>query len=367
MTSSSSKPAQSMADLMAKFGKDIHTVKKGQEVSGIITSIASGEIIMRIENKTDALILEKDRRLHKQLISLFNVGDEVKAVVLYPESDSGYPIVSVRGVMEEKMWKYVEELQKNGEKVSVTVIDTTKGGLVVEMDNGIQGFLPNSHMMKVERVEDLLGQKIQASIVEVNRENKKVVFSQKGALSPEDAQKIARDYKTGTKVHGTVSGITQFGIFVTLPYQKTGGEMVTIDGLVHISQVAWEKVADLQEVFTLGQEVDAVVIGTDSRSKRIDLSIKQLSKDPFQTVLDSFPVDKKVTGEAGEMTEQGLVIDLGEVDGIAVEGLIKKDKIPPTTTYEKGQKVTATVVMVDARKRKVMLTPVLMEKPLMYR
>lgn len=356
-----------MAELMAKFGKDIHTLKKGQEVEGVITSIIAGEIMIRIENKTDALILEKDRRLHRQLMSVLAVGDKVSATVLYPESDSGFPIVSVRPFMEHKIWEYLEKLQKAGEKQSVTVIDTTKGGLVVEMDNGTQGFLPNSHMNKSENAAELLGQKIHASIVELNKENRKVVFSQKGALSADDLQKLAAQYKAGTKVNGTVSGITQFGIFVSLPYAKASGESITMDGLVHISEVAWEKVGDLTELFSIGESVDAVVIGVDSRSKRIDLSIKRLSKDPFQAILESFPVDKKVVGTAGEMTEFGLVVDLGKIDGVAVEGLMKKDKIPPTTTYEKGSKVTATVVSIDSRKRKVMLTPVLTEKPLMYR
>lgn len=356
-----------MAELMAKFGKDIHALKKGQEVTGIVTSVASSEMLMRIDNKTDAVIVEKDRNLHKQLASIVKLGDSVEAVVLYPESDSGYPVVSMRRFIEQKIWDELERLQKNGEKMSVTVTDTTKGGLVVEMENGMQGFLPNSHMAKVQNPEDLKGQKLEVSLVELHKDNKKVVFSQKGTLTQDDLQKLAAQYKAGTKVSGTVSGITQFGIFVSLPYEKANGDKLTVDGLTHISEVAWEKVADLSELFTIGEEVSAVVIGMDSRSKRIDLSIKRLSKDPFQAVLENFAIDKKVTGTVGAMTEQGLIVDLGEVEGVSIEGLIKKDKIPPTTTYETGSKITATVVSVDSRKRKVMLTPVLTEKPLMYR
>jgi len=351
-----------MAELMAKHGKDLNPLTKGQEVTGPITKLSSQEIMMQIDGKTDVVIIEKDKRLLKQLLNLLTVGDVVTAVVLYPESDSGYPMVTLRAFIEGKMWQELEKLQKSGEKVPVMVTDSTKGGLLVETDGGVQGFLPNSHVGQGKRPEELVGQKIQASVVELSRENKKVVFSQKVVLTPDDFAKIAAQYKAGTKVSGKVSGITAFGIFVSLPYGDG-----TVDGLVHISEVSWEKVEDLSQEFSMGEVVEAVVIGMDPRSKRIDLSIKKLSKDPFQGVLDAFPAEKKVTGTAIEMTELGLLVDLGEVDGMEVEGLIKKDKIPPTTTYEKGQKVTATVVSVDSRKRKVMLTPVLLEKPLMYR
>ncbi len=357
-------PAQSMAELMAKHGNDVQPLKKGEEVTGIVTALTP-DIMLHVD-KIDVTVMETDRKLHKQLMTMLKVGDSVKAVVLYPESDSGYPAVSLRLFMEKKTWEYLEDLQKKGEKVSVTVAEVTKGGLVVEMRSGTSGFLPNSHMNRGNS-ESLVGQEIQVSIAEVNREAKKVVFSQKGALTANDFANLATQYKAGTKVKGVVSGITQFGIFVTLPFTSTSGEKSTIDGLVHISEVAWEKTSDLSEIFETGQHVEAVVIGVDSRSKRIDLSIKKLSHDPFQAVLENFPAEKKITGTAKEMTQDGLIVDLGNVDGLTVEGLIKKDKIPPTTTYEIGKSVTATVVSVDARKRKVMLTPVLMEKPLMYR
>lgn len=356
-----------MAELMAKHGKDLNPLKKGQEVQGTITKLHSSEIMMQIDGKTDVMVIEKDRRLLKQLLSLLKVGDIVTAIVLYPESDAGYPVVTLRAFIEGKMWENLEKLQKSGEKIFVMVTDSTKGGLLVETDLGTQGFLPNSHMALGKKPEELVGQKITASIVELSKDARKVVFSQKATLTPDDFKNIASQYKTGTKVSGKVSGITTFGIFVSLPYKTADGETTFVDGLVHISEISWEKVEDLSALFSMGDTVDAVVIGMDPRSKRIDLSIKKLSTDPFQAVLDEFTVEKKVTGTVREMTEVGLLVDLGEVDGIEVEGLIKKDKISPTTTYEKGQKVTATVVSIDSRKRKVMLTPVLTEKPLMYR
>lgn len=355
-----------MAELMAKMGSKVSPLKKGEKVTGTLTEVSPQEIMLRAESGVDMIVLEKDRRLHKQLLTLLKSGDVVTAVVLYPESDAGYPAVTLREFMAERVWQELEKLQKSGQEVSVTVAETTKGGLVVESDNGVAGFLPNSHMNK-KQTENVIGQKLLVHIAELNRETKKVVFSQKSALTADDFTKLANEYKAGTKVTGTVNGITQFGIFVSLPFTTTKNENITVDGLVHISEVSWEKVADLHELFQAGQTVEAVVIGVDGRSKRIDLSLKKLTKDPFQAILDSFPAEKKVSGTAKEMTNDGLIVDLGEVAGVSVEGLIKKDKIPPTTKYEVGSAVTATVVSVDSRKRKVMLTPVLLEKPLMYR
>jgi len=137
--------------------------------------------------------------------------------------------------------------------------------------------------------------------------------------------------------------------------------------LVHISEVSWSKVEDLTQLFTTGQKVEAVVVGVDADAKRLDLSFKRLTMDPFAKISEAFPVDKKVSGSVKGIDESGVTVDLGEVEGQSVEGLIKREKISPNTTYEVGQKVNVTVSQIDTRKRKILLTPVLLEKPLMYR
>lgn len=364
-TSSKTQGATSMAELMAKHGKEIQTFTKGEVVTGMVTKVSPQEILMQIDGKTDVMVMEKDKRMYRQLLSLLKVGEKIEAVVLYPESNAGYPAVTLRKFMEEKMWEDLEKVQKEGKKLTVTITDSTKGGLVAETETGVSGFLPNSHMTAA-KPEELVGQKITVSIADIVKSPKKVVFSQKAMLTGDDFANIAKTYAVGTKVTGVIANIAPFGMFVTLPFQKDG-EKVTIDGLVHISEISWEKVADIHDMYEVGQEVETVVIGVDPKSKRIDLSVRKLTADPFQKIIEAFPLEKKVTGIVGDMIEQGLEIDLGEVEGAQVAGFMKKDKIPPTTTYEKGQKITATVVAIDSRKRKIMLTPVLLEKPLMYR
>lgn len=356
-----------MAELMAKHTTSLQTLQKGQTVTGKITKVTPGEITMDVNAKTEAVVMEKDRRLLKQLLHFIKEGDTVEATVIYPESESGYPVVSLRKFIDAQMWEKLEKIQKDAEKLDVMVTEATKGGFLVEADNGVSGFLPNSHVSMGQTPESLVGQKIKASIVELSRDNRKVVFSQKGVLSVDDFKALIDTYKAGTKVKGVVSGITSFGLFVSLPAGKKDGQAQYVDGLVHISEVSWEKVEDLSERFAMGDEVEAVVIGADKDSKRIDLSLKRLTADPFAAVTEAFPVDKKVNGVIVDINDLGVTLDLGEVGDTTVEGMIKKDKIPPTTTYEVGQTVKATVVSVDGKRRKVMLTPVLLEKPLMYR
>lgn len=356
--------ATSMAELMAKHKDAFHILKKGEKVTATVSRVTSQEMFVKINEKTDALVLEKDRNLFKQLTHLVTVGDKVEATVLSPENEMGMPVVSLRHFMEEKTWGELERLQKSQEKLDVTVRESTKGGFLVDSENGISGFLPNSHVTVNEDPQALVGKTLKASIVDLDKEQNKIIFSQKGIISQDEFKKLTAHLKAGSKVKGIISGITSFGLFVSL---EKLGEDGYIDGLVHISEVSWEKVEDLSALFSVGQEVEAVVVGVDADAKRIDLSIKRLSKDPFEEIVASFPVDKKVSGTVKAIDENGVTVDLGEVDGQAVEGFIKREKISPNTKYEVGQKVNVTVSQIDARKRKILLTPVLLEKPLMYR
>lgn len=358
-----SSKATSMAELLAKHKSTFVTLHRGDVVKARVSKVTPTEILLEVGAKTEAVVLEKDRRIMKHLVSLLNVGDTVEAMVLNPESEMGYPVMSLRHFAEDKQWKLLEDLLKSQEKVDVVVAEATKGGFLVESTTGVSGFLPNSHLSPSTDTEELVGEHMKASIVDLNRAQNKIIFSEKGIMTDEDFKKAISQLQEGKKITGTVASVTSFGLFVSIPL---GGEKF-LDGLVHISEVSWERLSDLTELYVPGQEVEAQVIGFDRDNKRVDLSIKRLTKDPFQAIIDMYPVDKKVSGEVIAVNDQGVEIKLPRVDGMVVEGLIRKEKISPNTTYTVGQEVSATVVQVDTKKRKVLLTPVLKEKPLMYR
>ena len=361
---SDSSKATSMADLMARHAQAFTVLKKGEKLKATVSKITGSEMMVTLPNKNEALVLEKERNLFKQMVGLLKLGDSVEVSVLSPENEYGVPVVSLRHFMEDKMWGSLEALQKSQEKVSIEVKEATKGGFIVESENGISGFLPNSHVAADEDTNTLVGKMIKASIVDLDKEQNKVIFSQKGIVSPEEFKKLTSNLKAGSTVKGTISGITTFGLFVSLPRADKNGYL---DGLVHISEISWEKVEDLSELFTMGQEVEAIVVGVDANAKRIDLSIKRLSKDPFDEIVKEYPVDRKVSGEVVSIGEVGVVVALPAVGELAVDGLIKREKISPNTSYEVGQKINVTVSQIDSRKRKILLSPVLLEKPLMYR
>lgn len=351
-----------MAELMARQTSTLKTLQKGEKIEATVKSITPSEILLDVGAKTEAVVLEKERRLFKQLLQNLKVGDKVMGTVISVESEMGYPLISLRSFSENSIWEKLAKLEKSQEKMPVSVTESTKGGFLVEMNDGTHGFLPNSHV--TGDAQSLVGQTIEASIVEINREQRKIIFSQKGMLTDEQFKTQTAKLKAGSKVEGIISGVTSFGLFVNVPTEKG---QAPLDGFIHISEVSWERESDLGQKFAVGDKIVCVVTGFDRDNKRIELSLKKLSEDPFTEIAKEFPLEKKVTGEVKEISDQGIVLDLGQMKGKNVEGLIRKDKISPNSTYVVGQEVIATVVQIDPRKRKILLTPVLKEKPLMYR
>ena len=137
-----------------------------------------------------------------------------------------------------------------------------------------------------------------------------------------------------------------------------------IEGFIHISETSWEKVSDLNEMFTPGQEIEAVLTKFDNETQRVSLSIKRLTADPFEMLIEKYPVDTKVKGIVTGIESGDVIFTFGSED---VEGILRKDKIPPTTTYTEGQQVNLTISEHDKRKHRILVSPVLLEKPMGYR
>lgn len=350
-----------MAELMAKQKQNVVTLKKGESIKARISKLTPNEMLVDAGAKTEAMVLEKDKRILRTILSMFKVGDVVEVTVLNPESDSGQPIVSFRRFLGNLAWTKLEELQKSKEQIEVTVTESTKAGYLVTTDFGIAGFLPQSHTSAGQQ-ELSSGALVKASVLELNRKDNKIIFSQKTAISQDDFEKAMKQMKVGQSVNVTIANVTPFGLFVTLPFKKAKGEE-SLEGFIHVSEIAWEKVEDLTSEYTVGEEIEAVVSRFDTETRRINLSVKRLTKDPFEELVEKYPVDKKVTGTVTKVDESGVTIEIED----DIEGIIKKDKIPPTTSYTVGQSVTATVSEHDKKRHKIHLAPVLLEKPIGYR
>lgn len=351
-----------MAALLAKHQNKFVTLKKGESVKAKITKLTSGEITVDTGAKTEAIVLEKERRILNTIFSMFKVGDTVEVNVLNPESENGQPVVSLRRYLGDLSWKKLEELEKSKEPITVVVDETTKAGYLVTTEFGISGFLPQSHTQQAD-IEP--GSEVSVTVLEFNRKDNKIIFSQKTSISEEDFAKATKALKTGDKVQVTITNVSSFGLFVTFDVKGT-----VLEGFIHISEVAWEKVSDLVSLYIVGQTIEAVVTRFDEENRRVNLSIKRLIADPFEKLMEQYPVDKKITGTVTKVDDSGVTVSI-EGDPSAgsegVEAFIKKEKIPPTTTYTIGQEVILTVAEYDKRRHRIIVVPVLLEKPLMYR
>ena len=352
-----------MAELMASHRSPFVTLHKGDIIEGTITKLTSAAVLVDVNAKAEAVVLEKDKKILHNILSSFSLGDKVNVQILNPESEMGNPVVSLRRFLDNKLWDRVAELQKSKKVIDVMVSDVIKGGLLVSGD-GISGFLPNSqlsfasHTKTQGSTQNIIGSKIKTIVLEVDRATHKIIFSQSHVLNQEDFKKEIKGLKAGQKVTATVTNITPYGIFVSVQ----NGQKI-LDGFIHISEISWEKVLDISSLYKLGDQVEGSITGFDKEARRVNLSAKKLKTDPFAEKIKDFPIDKKLTAKVSKVLSTGVLFDLSE----KIEGFIRKEKIPPTVSYKAGDLVNVTVTEVDEKRRRVMVVPVLKEKPLTYR
>jgi len=366
----STPKAKTMADLMQSAKPKLVSLRKGEKLQGIITKLTSGEILVDVDAKTEAVVLEKDKRILHTLLDNLHVGDKVTVSVLNPESDTGNTVVSLRRHIEDLLWKELENNQKTQEPMESVVSAVTRGGFLIDTSMGLSGFLPNSQTTISQDGETLpssqeaVGRKIKVFVLELNRITRKIIFSQKKVLGLKDFEEAIKNLKVGQKISTTVSNNTSFGIFVSIPVSAD----ISIDGLIHVSEISWEE--GNKEAYTVGQEVECMIIGIDHQSKRIELSIKRLTDDPFESIAKKISADQKIKGKVTRVSSAGisLELDLPDIESKnLIEGFIRKEKIPPNVSYEVGQEIVSTVSQVDTKRRRVVLVPVLKEKPIGYR
>lgn len=355
----SSKRASSMAELMARTKSSISSFRRGDVVKGKIVKVSPKETLVDIGTKAVALAIEKERSMAKLMLSVLKEGLEVEAMIINPESDLGFPLVTLRRFIENYLWQNLEKLKNEKTKIIITIENKIPGGFLAVTEDGVSGFLPISQINFGENQEELVGKKIEVLILDIGRKENKIIFSQKALLGVEDFSKEIKNLKIGQKISAIVANITPFGIFISIPVSD--GKY--LDGLIHISEVSWDKVSNLEEMFAQGNPIEAQIIGFDNQAKRVNLSLKRLTINPFEEIIKKYKLEQKVTGEVAKIVSVGVILNInGEI-----EGLIRKEKIPPTVYYEVGDKIKATISEIDERRQRLILTPVLLEKPIGYK
>lgn len=343
---------------MARSTSKFKNFKKSEIAEGVITKLTPGEVLVDIGAKAEATVLEKDKTLLRSILNSLKLGDKVVVSVLNPESDMGNPVVSLRRFMGDILWKNLDALLKDKKAMDVLVTEGTRGGFLVETMDGKQGFLPNSHAVFSGNSDSLVGQKVKAAIVDLDRVSDKLIFSQKAIIDPAEFAKLTKILKIDDTFDALVNSVTPFGIFVA--FKKDGQNF---DGFVHISEVSWERTENFEDQYATGDKIKVKLIAIDKNSKRISLSLKRLEADPFEKKMNEYTPDKKVTARIVQMSDSGIRLDLGE----GVEGFIKKEKVPPNTNYSLNEQLEVTVSEVDKKHHRIVLVPVLKAKPIGYR
>ena len=359
-----------MDRLLAESKVEPAVLKRGQEVEGVVTSLGRRLLLLDIGAKTEGIVAGEDAVEAADLLSELKVGDKIKAFVKHPENDQGQIILSLRKAAEVGRWEKYVKLMAEEKEVEVVGLEVNRGGMVVKSGE-MRGFVPTSQFGEkyLGKMEDLLNTTFKVRVIEVDREQNRLIFSEKQVS---DSKALAKRYealegvKEGEKLVGTVSGIMPFGVFVTVSVPMAKGkkdEKAKVEGLIHISEISWEKVDDPNTLFKVGQEVDVQVIGIEKKAGKLNLSIKRLSKDPWEGIEKAYAVGTKHKGKVVRSAPYGVFVNFEP----GIDGLIHVTNKPADREFKVGEEVEVFVEKIDSKSRRMSLGMVLTEVPVGYR
>jgi small subunit ribosomal protein S1 len=343
---------RTMAELVELMGDKLVPFVQGDVLDVTVLSTSKESIMVDVAGVATGIIPEKE---FSAQAARLKAGDTVRAYILNAENDNGYAIMSLKRAEKERLWSMLEQRNTAGEIITVKVIQANKGGLVAEYGN-MQGFIPVSqlsfkHYPRVDgdrskiqqKLSELIGQSIPVKIISYDKPTNKIVFSEKAA-GDADLEEKAKDYQVGQKVTGKITGIVDFGLFVNI------GEL---EGLIHISQVSWQRINNLKDHFHVGQEIEAEIVNVDGG--RVSLSIKKLQPDPWQIEVKTLEVGGKVEGEITRVTPYGAFVKLSE----SLEGLFHVSQMgegrKPEEIVQEGKSYTFEVISIEPELRKISL------------
>lgn len=356
-----SKEPQTMEELLAATGYQFKGLKKGEVVEGIVTEIASKNITIDIGGKTQGVVLGKELAFVKDYVNTLKVGDRVKAVVGSPETDRGQILLNLRNTAKDYTWKLYEDLLLSGEEIEVKGREVNKGGLIVDTPNGLQGFIPGSQIGSTWRgkIEQLIGRGLKTKVIEVKKDQNRLVFSEKAVSDAQkmvQTAKLIKNIKVGEEMEGEISQIVSFGLFVKVKIEEE-----IIEGLVHISEVSWLKIEDISKLYKVGDKVKVKVISTEDN--RLQFSVKQLLPDPWKDLEEKYPLEKNLAGLVVKLASFGALVEIEP----GIEGLLHISKIPPEFPIKEGDKISVFIDSIDRKSRRISLGLVLKEKPVEYK
>ena len=336
-------------DLEKAYENTLNTVKEHEVVEGTVIAINKREVVVNIGFKSDGVISTSEFRYNPDL----KVGDKVEVYIENQEDKKGQLVLSHKQARATRSWERVNEALENDEIIKGYIKCRTKGGMIVDVF-GIEAFLPGSQIdFKTPRDYDVfVGKTMEFKVVKINHEFKNVVVSHKALIEAElEAQKkeIISHLEKGQVLEGTVKNITSYGVFVDL-----GG----VDGLIHITDLSWGRVNHPEEIVSLDQKINVVILDFDEEKRRIALGLKQLTPHPWDKLDADLKVGDKVKGTVVVMADYGAFVEIAP----GVEGLIHVSEMSWSQHLRSaqdflkvGDEVEAVVLTLDREERKMSL------------
>jgi small subunit ribosomal protein S1 len=359
----STEKQASMESLLEEEGLSLDFPRQGEIRQGVIASIGESEILVSVGTKSEGVIPARELdQIDSETREAFQVGQDIPVYVVNPEDPNGNVQLSYVRALEEQDWRRAESLLASGETYSGKVIGFNKGGLIVPLGQ-LRGFVPASQVSVLRRADAsgstpeqrwgaMVNDPITVQVIEVDRERRRLILSERAALQETREslkERLLDELKEGDVRVGRVTSLADFGAFVNIE---------GADGLVHLSEISWERIENPKEVLRVGQEVKVKVIGVDRERKRIGLSIRQLQEDPWVQKLEGIKEGMLVQGTITHLTKFGAFARLSEdLEGlIHISELSEQRVAHPREVVHEGDVVTLRVIKIEPDRRRIGLS-----------
>lgn len=345
----------SMNDLMDKIDESMVHINSGDIVKGTVISVNESEVLVNIGFMTDGIIPKEEISNEKEInpADIVKVDDEIFVYIMKVNDGEGNVLLSKKRADNIKVWDKFQEILAENKTLEVTVSEIVKGGATAYID-GVRAFIPASQMSNayVENLQDFKGKTLEVKIIELDKENKKVVLSRKVIEQAESEVKkeiVWNELKKGEKRKGVVTRLAKFGAFVDL-----GG----IDGLIHVSDLSWKRVLDPSEVVSVGDEVEVYVLDFDKAKGRISLGLKDVEGNPWNNISNKYHTNDIVEGTVVKLMEFGAFVQLQSgIEGLVHLSEISEDRIAKVSDVLKvGDVVKVKIGEINEKDKRISLS-----------
>jgi small subunit ribosomal protein S1 len=361
----------SMEELLKANVDKLVVPHKGDTITGVIVEKNKKNLVIDLGSKTEAFVADKEFEFASDFIDDLKVGDEIKAIVVSTDYENGQVLLSLKGAASDAKWEYFEEALDKDLSIEAKGVELNRGGLIV-LVNGVRGFVPSSQFGRqyMGKIANLKGETFKVKAIEVDREKNRLIFSERHVSEAKElAQKdlAVESVKEGEVYEGVVSGVMHFGLFVTVevPVKDESDKDSTgyIEGLIHISEISWEKVNHPRDYHKVGDRITVKVLGIDERTNKLNLSIKQLEEDPWTTLESRYAAGTTFTGKVTRIEPFGVFVNVEK----GVDGLIHSTKLDSSKELKVGDEVTVNVENVVPEQRRMSLSIVQTDLPIAYK